>query len=53
MLMVQRFVQEEAPNAFASEHSFYEGLELDVAMVEISRNWTTKLKLVGLEAVRC
>lgn len=52
MLVMQRPVEDTPPKALGGEHTSHEGLELDVSMVELSRNRASQLHLNGLEARR-
>lgn len=53
VLMVEGFGKEKPTESFGREHGFDKRFELDVAMVEVYGYGSGKLKLVGLEAVRC
>lgn len=50
VLVMQRLVQEPPADALAGEHASDKRLELDVTMVQLGRDGTAQLQLVGLEA---
>lgn len=52
MLMVKSTIENAAAERVRREHTGNEGSELDVAVVQLSWNWTSKLHLIGLEAAQ-
>ena len=48
--MVERAVEDAAAEALRVEHAGDEGLEFDVAVVELCGDGTGELELIGLEA---
>jgi hypothetical protein len=51
MLMMQGFVEKKSQETFLSEAIANEWSELDVTVIELGRDRTLQLNLVGLEAI--
>ena len=52
VLVMECFVQYTASEASSFEHPADKGLELDITVIELVRDWSSQLHLVGLEAER-